>query len=95
MKNPFEILEKPVLSEKSLALGEREEARQYVFKVHINANKKEIKKAVEEAFRVHVTQVNTTHVQGKPRRVRYQPGFRAEWKKAYVTLKQGETITLI
>ena len=48
MKNPYQILEKPVLSEKSLALGEKSEPKQYVFKVHIKANKKEIKKAVEE-----------------------------------------------
>jgi large subunit ribosomal protein L23 len=95
MKNPYEILEKPVLSEKSLALGERDQDKQYVFKVHIKANKKEIKKAVEEAFSVHVARVNTTRVQGKPRRVRYQPGFRSDWKKAYITLKEGETINLI
>jgi len=95
MKNPYQILEKPVLSEKSIALGEREQVKQYVFKVYIKANKKEIKKAVEEAFRVHVTNVNTTHVKGKPKKVRYQQGWRSNWKKAYITLKEGESITLI
>jgi large subunit ribosomal protein L23 len=95
MKNPYQILEKPLLSEKSLALGEREQVKQYVFKVYIKANKKEIKKAVEEAFRVHVTKVNTLHVKGKPKRVRYQKGWRSDIKKAYVTLKEGESITLI
>jgi len=95
MKNPYQILEKPVLSEKSIKLGEGEQAKQYVFKVFINANKKEIKKAVEEAFGVHVIQVNTMRVQGKIKRVRYQLGRRSDWKKAYVTLKEGESITLI
>jgi len=95
MRNPFEILEKPVLSEKSIGLGEQEKVKKYVFKVHIRANKKEIKSAVEEAFKVHVTQINTTRVKGKPKKVRYQPGWRSEWKKAYVTLKEGESINLI
>lgn len=95
MKNPYEILEKPVLSEKSLGLGEKEGARQYVFKVHIRANKKEIKRAVEEAFGVHVTQVNTLRLKGKPRRVRIQQGYRSDTKKAFVTLREGEVINLI
>lgn len=96
MKNPYEILEKPILSEKSIRLSELEKAKQYVFKVHIKANKKEIKRAVEEAFGVHVTKVATTHVKGKPRRLRSsQYGHRSEWKKAYIVLREGEAINLI
>ncbi|MBN1903238.1 50S ribosomal protein L23 [Candidatus Sumerlaeota bacterium] len=96
MKNPYTILEKPILSEKSIRLSEQEKIRQYVFKVDLKANKKEIKKAVEDAFGVHVSKVTTMHVKGKPRRLRSsQFGFRSEWKKAYVVLKEGETINLI
>jgi len=95
MKNPYQILEKPVLSEKSLGLGERETEKQYIFKVHIMANKKEIKRAVEEAFGVHVKNVNTMRIKGKPKRVRAQPGRRSNWKKACVTLREGDTINLI
>jgi large subunit ribosomal protein L23 len=96
MKNPYQILEKPILSEKSIRLSEREKAKQYVFKVGIKANKKEIKRAVEEAFGVHVSKIMTTHVKGKPKRLRSsQYGHRSEWKKAYVVLKEGETINLI
>ena len=95
MKNPYTILVKPVLSEKSLALSDREKVKQYVFQVHIKANKKEIKRAVEEAFSVHVTNVNTTTSKGKPKRVRVRAGHRSDWKKAFVTLKEGESINLI
>ena len=96
MKNPYEILEKPILSEKSIRLSEMEKIKQYVFKVHIKANKKEIKRAVEEAFGVHVSKVMTMHVKGKPRRLRSsQYGYRSEWKKAYIVLREGDAINLI
>ncbi len=95
MKSPYQILEKPVLSEKSLTLSEKSEPKQYLFKVHIKANKKEIKRAVEEAFGVHVVRVNTMRLKGKPKRVRQQPGRQAIWKKAFITLKSGENIDLI
>jgi len=95
MKNPYEILEKPVLSEKSIALSEQNEPKQYVFKVHVDANKKEIKRAVEQAFGVHVKRVNTMRIKGKPRRVRIQAGRRSETKKAFVVLQEGESINLI
>jgi len=95
MKNPYLILEKPVLSERSIAMSEKEGEKQYVFKVGVKANKKEIKKAVEQAFNVHVVSVNTTLMKGKPKRVRYQKGWRSDWKKAFVRLKTGESINLI
>ena len=69
MKNPYTILVKPVLSEKSLGLSDREKGKQYIFQFHIKANKKEIKKAVEEAFGVHVINVNTARLKGKPKGV--------------------------
>ena len=95
MKNPYDIIVKPVLSEKSLLLSDDSaEQKQYVFKVHIKANKKEVKKAIEQAFGVHVTRVNALRMKGKPKRVRMALGFRPDWKKVFVTLKQGETIDL-
>ena len=95
MKNPYTILDRPILSEKSLMLSEGEGPKQYIFKVNINANKKEIKKAVEEAFGVHVEKVNTIRMKGKPKRVRIKLGYRPDWKKAIVTLSEGESISLI
>lgn len=95
MKNPYVIIEKPILSERSLAKTEKEAQKQYEFKVGVKANKKEIKKAVEDAFKVHVISVNTIRVKGKPKRVRYQQGWRSDWKKAFVKLQEGETINLI
>lgn len=95
MKNPYLILEKPILSERSLTMSEKEGERQYVFKVDVRANKKEIKKAVEQAFNVHVVSVNTMRMKGKPKRVRYQKGWRSDGKKAFVKLKTGESINLI
>ena len=95
MKSPYVILEKPVLSERSLNFSEKPSEKQYVFKVDIKANKKEIKKAVEEAFEVKVKRVNTMRLKGKPRRVRIKAGKRADWKKAFVTLQETDEINLI
>jgi large subunit ribosomal protein L23 len=95
MKNPYVIIEKPIHSERSLAKSEKEGEKQYEFKVSVKANKKEIKKAVEDAFNVHVLSVNTIRVKGKPKRVRYKQGWRSDWKKAFVKLREGETINLI
>ena len=93
MTDPFEILVKPVITEKATNL-QTERIPQYTFRVNVNANKNEIKKAVERAFNVHVTQVNTIRMKGKLRRVRIQPGHQPDWKKAIVTLREGEQIEL-
>ncbi|MCX8036968.1 MAG: 50S ribosomal protein L23 [Candidatus Sumerlaeia bacterium] len=93
MSNPYEILVKPVITEKATNLQSEDEP-QYTFKVRIDANKNEIKKAVETAFRVKVKSVNTCRVKGKMRRVRIQLGKRPDWKKAYVTLQKGQKIEL-
>ena len=73
MRSPYEILIKPVITEKSTDMSARAKP-QYVFEVHPSANKVEIRRAVEAAFGVHVTQVNTINMLGKQRRVRYQLG---------------------
>ncbi len=86
-----DILIKPVLSEKSALFAGM---GKYVFRVPIKANKRMIKKAVKDVFNVEASHVNIIRVRGKKKRVRQQYGFTAEWKKAIVTLKQGDKIEL-
>ena len=93
MTDPFAILLKPVITEKATNLQAADEP-QYTFRVRISANKNEIKKAVETAFKVKVKSVNTMRVKGKMRRVRVQLGKRSDWKKAFVTLKKGARIEI-
>lgn len=66
----------------------------YIFWVAKSANKIQIKKAVEEIHKVRVVSVNTMNIKGKPKRVRHQLGHTSDWKKAVVTLKQGDTIDI-
>jgi large subunit ribosomal protein L23 len=90
--DPYKIIRKPVVSEKSTLLTERD--NKYVFEVALEANKIQIKKAVEEVFKVGVTKVRTMRIRGKMKRVRVQLGRTPERKKAIVTLKQGDRIEL-
>ena len=84
-----DILIEPVLSEKATLL--REEGK-YVFKVHPDANKYEIKEAVRRLFNVKVVECTVMNVGGKLKRVRTRPGRTSSWKKAIVRLAPGETI---
>ncbi len=88
----YNVIQEPVITEK--ITRETEKSRKYAFKVHPDANKKEIKSAVEKIFNVHVTKINTINNSGKWRRVRYQPGRTADWKKAIVTVRAGEKIDI-
>lgn len=84
MKTAYDIIRKPIITEQSM---EATEDKKYVFAVDPNANKIEIKKAVEEIFGVKVEKVNTLNVQGKQKRTgSYPMGRRASWKKAMVKL---------
>ena len=84
MKNVYDIIKRPVLTEQSMA---DVADKKYVFQVAINATKTEIKAAVEEIFGVKVAKVNTIRMQGKVKRMGAQPaGKRADYKKAVVTL---------
>ncbi|MFH0792790.1 MAG: 50S ribosomal protein L23 [bacterium] len=94
MRDPYEVLVQPLLTEKGMLLSQREEP-QYTFKVAIASNKMEIKKAVEAAFKVKVKKVATIRMKGKFKRVRQALGKRSDWKKAIVTLKKGYTIELL
>ena len=89
----YAILKRPVFTEKSTRLQERDNC--YVFEVAAGANKVEIRKAVEAIFDVHVLKVNTQNVPGKMRRFGSGYGRTPAWKKAMVTIKEGEAISLL
>ena len=89
--DPREIIIRPIISEHSYDLMED---NKYTFEVHKDANKIEVAKAIEAIFDVKVTKVNTLNVKPKPKRMRYQAGKTRSWKKAIVTLKEGDTIEL-
>ena len=84
-----QLIVRPVVSEKSFRLMED---NRYTFEVDKRATKPEISRAVSEIFGVTVTKVNTMNVSGKPRRVRWRSGHTRSWKKAVVTLAQGDSI---
>jgi large subunit ribosomal protein L23 len=90
--DPHKIIRRPVISEKSTILTERN--NKYVFEVAPDANKIQIKQAVQEIFKVNVTKVRTLRMCGKKKRVRLQVGYTPDWKKAIVTLKEGDRIEL-
>ena len=79
----FDVIIKPLLSEKTYSEIAN---KKYAFVVAMDANKTEIKKAVEEVFGVKVEKVNTTHVKGKLKRQGKTQGYTSDYKKAYVTL---------
>ena len=93
MKNVYDIIRRPVITEQSM---EAVADKKYVFMVDVNANKTEIKAAVEAVFGVKVAKVNTIRMQGKVKRVGANPaGKRADYKKAIVTLTaDSKTIEL-
>ncbi|MDF1813198.1 MAG: 50S ribosomal protein L23 [Verrucomicrobiales bacterium] len=94
MKDIFQVIDTIQLSEKATIL--RETNNEYVFKVNPNANKVEIRNAVEKLFGKKVESVRTANYQGKKKRERRADfGRTKKWKKAYVRLKDGEEIDLV
>ena len=89
MQSAYEVIIRPVVSERSFDLMEQ---GKYTFEVARKAPKEEIADAVEKLFGVHVAKVNTMWVKSKNKRVRYQMGKTRTWKKAVVTLAPGEQI---
>jgi len=83
MKTAYDIIIKPIITEQSM---EATEEKKYVFQVAMDANKIEIKKAIEEIFGVKVEKVNTIRMDGKEKRMGVHIGRRANWKKAMVKL---------
>ncbi|MBI4027706.1 MAG: 50S ribosomal protein L23 [Verrucomicrobia bacterium] len=93
MNNPFEIIQRMRLTEKGSALQEKHNS--YVFSVKPQANKFQIRQAVEKIFNVTVVRVNTMNCLGRMRRkMTKQRGRTSNWKKAVVTLKKGDKIEL-
>lgn len=88
----YDVIINPMVTEKSTAQGAHQK---YSFRVHKSANKKSVQEAVEKIFNVHVTKINTSVVPGKWKRVRFHPGQTSEWKKATVTLREGEKIEFV
>ncbi len=87
-----DVVKRPLITEK--AERNREAARQFAFEVHREATKIQVKQAVEKLFNVHVLAVRTAIARGKNKRVGRNVGQRPNWKKAFVTLREGETIAL-
>ena len=93
MNEPYDIIHTASLTEKSTMMSEK--LNKYVFRVSPRANKIQIKQAIERLFQKKVVDVNTCNYTGKEKRVRGPLGRRAHWKKAIVTLKEGEKIDLV
>ena len=93
MKNIYDVLKSPILTEKSTT--QKETANKVTFEVDRRANKIEIKQAVEKIFKVKVIDVHTMLVCGKVKRYKNLLGKRSDWKKAVVTLKPGEKVPFL
>lgn len=91
MRNPHEVLIKPVITERSTGLMEE---NKYTFEVDPKANKIEIKHAVEKIFKVNVVSVTTMSVPGKLKRQGRTQGYTPNWKKAIVTIKAGQRLPI-
>ena len=88
MSTIYDVIKRPIITEKGLALKEND--RTLCFEVADNASKQQIQEAVEQLFKVRVQQIRTMIVPGKMRRRGRYTGYRSDWKKAYVTLREGE-----
>jgi large subunit ribosomal protein L23 len=94
MKDIYQVIDRALLTEKGTRLTEEE--NQYIFRVNPDANKLEIKAAVEEFFKVKVVSVNTMNRKGKKKRARTaSAGKTADWKRAVVTLAEGSKIDFV
>ena len=89
--NARQVIIRPVISEKSYALLA---ANKYTFRIHPEANKTQVRQAVEDIFGVRVEDVRTVNVRSKPKRRGLSSGSRRQWKKAVVTLHPDDTIEL-
>jgi large subunit ribosomal protein L23 len=92
MRDAHDVIVRALITEKGTRMRER--GNKYLFQVSATANKLEIKRAVEEIFGVTVERVRSQNVMGKMKRLGAHQGRRASWKKAIVTLKDGDSIEL-
>ena len=88
--NLYEVIRRPLVTEKGV--GKKETERTLCFEVALDANKSQVKTAVESMFKVKVEEVRTANFDGKLRRRGRFAGYRSNWKKAYVRLKAGEKV---
>lgn len=89
----YQVLLAPRVTEKSTRVGET--SNQYIFRVVKDANKSEVRNAVEMLFDVSVESVRIVNVKGKNKSFRMRPGRRSDWKKAYVRVQDGQVIDLL
>ena len=89
----YNVLLAPRVTEKTARVGEQ--GNQYVFRVATDATKADIRAAVEQLFDVNVESVQVTNVKGKTKSFKMRPGKRADWKKAYVRVQEGQVIDLL
>jgi large subunit ribosomal protein L23 len=97
MSDPWLVIRKPLVTEKSMAAQQVEDRKVYTFIVATEASKRTIKAAVEAIYNVKVEQVRTIKVKGKFKRMKNMllEGRRKDWKKAYVTLRKGQRLDII
>ena len=88
--NIYQVIRRPLVTEKGVTKKDTE--RTLCFEVALDANKTEVKSAVEKLFKVKVAEVRTANFEGKLRRRGRFAGYRSDWKKAYVRLKDGEKV---
>ena len=91
--NVYYVIRAPRVSEKTARL--QEVSNQYVFEVATDANKADIKAAIEQLFDVRVEAVNVVNVKGKNKSFKFRQGRRGDWRKAYVTLAEGQAIDVM
>ena len=91
--NAYEVIRAPRVSEKTARL--QEVSNQYVFEIAKTATKADVKAAVEKIFDVKVKAVNVVNVKGKSKTFKFRQGRRGDWRKAYVTLADGQSIDVM
>jgi large subunit ribosomal protein L23 len=92
MITSYDIVKNLVRTEKGAS---QEKQNKYLFRVATNATKVDIKRAVQEIYKVKVQDVNTVSVRGKLKRIRYKAGYTSSWKKAVVSLQEGQKIEVV
>jgi large subunit ribosomal protein L23 len=90
MLEEYKLIRRPIITEKGTTL--KEQSNQLIFEVAPDANKSEIKKAIQKLFKVTVLAVRTQNRQGKKKRVGRNVGRRRNWKKAFVSIKEGDRV---
>ena len=88
-ENIYKVILSPLITEKSTKISEN---NQYVFKVTLDSNKKEIKNAIEKLFKVKIKNINTTRIKGKSKIFKGTRGKRSDYKKAIISLNEGESL---